>query len=225
MFRCMEKRTRSESLCLYCWFSQSINQTYQATASSLPHNPLSSSILASTPQETENTSVMPPTSTTFQVNSSPHRTGPQPEIPISTTSISSAMTREDSPAPTYNDAEWPHHNHHAQLPNAPGSAETQRPPPPSTPPKKPPGPWRKVELEDGSEELRREAVAGSAVCFGTARSRWEELASAFRSQPNKNYRWRPFADKREWEVAEFLVKSGMSQSKIDEFLDLQYVSA
>lgn len=109
--------------------------------------------------------------------------------------------------------------------NPTGHEPTQRsnnPAAPSQP--KAPGPWHRVELDDGAEEMRREAVSGSARRYEQEESKWERYARACRSHPNKNFRWRPFADRREWKVAEFLIKSGMSQAKINEFLELQYVS-
>jgi len=37
-------------------------------------------------------------------------------------------------------------------------------------------------------------------------------------------RWGGFGDQQEWDLARFLVKSGLSQGKIDEFLKLKIAS-
>lgn len=56
------------------------------------------------------------------------------------------------------------------------------------------------------------------------RSKWEEIWAQVQSREGQN-RFYPFSDSQEWDVAAWLIKSGLTKTKIDAFLNLKYVRA
>ena len=70
-------------------------------------------------------------------------------------------------------------------------------------------------------DLTPEDVA--AQTQGKAQSFWEHIKET-RAKYNDLAPYYPFYDKAKWELAQFLLTSGLSKSKIDGFLKLEWVS-
>ena len=87
------------------------------------------------------------------------------------------------------------------------------------------GPWQCTHQHNNHpvEVFTCEVVYGSAPKFERGKSKFEHLADLINENLNPNARYRPFADCREWEMVEWLVKAGLSQSVIDDFLKLEVV--
>lgn len=105
------------------------------------------------------------------------------------------------------------------------SFSSQHPAP--IPSQKPPGPWQRVRphADHLSEVFVREAVAGAAPRLDqrAGKSKFEELAEAVKGDPNPDRRYGPFADRREWQLVEWLISTSVSQGNIDKFLKLELV--
>lgn len=91
-----------------------------------------------------------------------------------------------------------------------------------------------TQAGDGSEEWRRKHPHGGWRYSPNGRPfEWKDLedlrqktsweALVEESERRGESRWYPFADRTEWEVAEFLIQASLPKHKIDQFLKLPYV--
>jgi hypothetical protein len=77
-------------------------------------------------------------------------------------------------------------------------------------------------LEPGLDSHCFPATASHGAPIGRYTSRFERLHAEIEKE--KKSPWYPFADMEEWELARWLVMSGLSQSEIDNFLKMFVVS-
>lgn len=75
--------------------------------------------------------------------------------------------------------------------------------------------------EDGSGPLAR-VDDSSPPKDRRGTTHWQHMWDECQNRKGAN-RWYPFADKREWQVAEWLIQSDLPQRRIDAFLALLYV--
>jgi hypothetical protein len=78
---------------------------------------------------------------------------------------------------------------------------------------------------DTNESKYREEYVGASQEFGTGLTFMDGFdLDEFSDHRRKNLYY-PFATKGDWEMASFLLRSGLSMAKIDDLLKLQLVSA
>jgi hypothetical protein len=78
---------------------------------------------------------------------------------------------------------------------------------------------------DVNKSKYREDFVGASKTFGTGLTFMKGFdLDEFSDHRRKNLYY-PFASKADWEMASFLLRSGLSMAKIDDFLKLQLVSA
>jgi hypothetical protein len=78
------------------------------------------------------------------------------------------------------------------------------------------------EVEDESRTSYLK-VPGAARVYGHIGSDWEQLKSS--TNFNSANPYYPFANEDEWGLSRWLILAGLSHAKINEFLNLSYVSA
>lgn len=71
-------------------------------------------------------------------------------------------------------------------------------------------------------ELSEEYLPHAGKVIGEGKS--ERVQEYEKQLRNADVPWAPFASYKEWELAEWLIQSGVSQSNIDKLLKLQWVS-
>jgi hypothetical protein len=86
---------------------------------------------------------------------------------------------------------------------------------------------RRVEIEDVIDEDDEESrwIEDFPTAAGATKGRCESTFQTHRNaqQTAGNAPWAPFESKKEWELARWLMTSGISQKKMDSFLKLESV--